>query len=236
MRNLLSIALASFLMLATAGAATAVDPVDDGQELAELHTVRTYFHCADEIKVSNVSAAATNTEVTWDETAPTTSYTEGGGCGTADTQATGTADANPIYDAPFHGSYDGAIDSVTVHIDNIDLGGSRADERVIFRLHFQVDGRDYVVRDDERVFEFTGTRSETGLTTRLEFTITDIGLIHLDDDVEHDIDFTLYTHFVDYQNAWVFDATEIDGGLTFNPEEPAANTIKATQPQAFPWQ
>lgn len=221
MRKIVGLSMAVLLLMSFAGPSTA-DPLD----LAELHTVRTYFHCADDIKVANVSAVANATEVSWDTTAPTTSFQQGGGCGHADTNLTGTADHNALYDAPFHGSYDGAIDSITFTVDAIDVGFSRVAGSIPFRLHLQIDGRDVVARDDSVIYDFQSTPSSTGLTDRITFTVTNIGLIYEKDDKPHDIRATLYSHYLDGQNQWVFDATEIDGGLTFNPEKPEFDRIK----------
>lgn len=226
MRSRLYLLMSVVLLMSLSAPAIAATPKDP-MDLAELKELRTYFHCGDDTKVANASNILSGTTVSWDENRPTTSYTAGGGCGHGDTNLTGTTDHNGWYDAPFTGTYDGAIDSITFTIDTIDIGFPRISETVPFRLHLQIDGRDVVARDNTVIYEFPGQRSASGLSTRIEFTVTDIGLKYVKDDVPHTVDATLYSHYLDAHNAWVFDATEIDGGLTFNKPKPAFDKIKA---------
>jgi hypothetical protein len=190
----------------------------------ELREERVYFHCNGETKVANVHAVADGRIVGWSTQAPTQSFTEGAGCGTADTALEGAADHNALYDAPFAGFFRGDLDSLTVHAHSIAVGSLRLQERFQVRLLLQINGRTII--DRETFVEGEAIVSDTGISSLLEFTVTDIGLIDEErPNRNHHVQLTLMTYYTDDVNAWVFDATEVDSGITFNPSEPAAVTL-----------
>lgn len=187
---------------------------------------RVYFHCDDDaVKVNNANLAAAG----WDTTPPDRSVTEGAGCGQLDTTITGTADHNPLYDAPFAGWFEheetANVESLTVHAHNIDVGTARlAPESFAMRAHVVVNGQ--TVLDRETVIRPVPVESETGISREIEFTVTGIDQYDLGQFSTAKV--TLYAHFVDTNhNGWVWDTTEVPSGITFNPTEAAAFTIPA---------
>lgn len=178
-------------------------------------TERTYFHCGQH-KVANLDNL--NSATTWDKTAPTKSVQDGAGCGALDTFLTGSADHNPIYDAPFAGVYEGRIDAITLHAHVIDAGLARATNDFRFRMHLEIDGETIVPRTAP-VLKVTPVASGSGASREIVVSVTDIGLTGLEDDGEHDVKVTLYSPFVDTNtaNGWVWDTTEVPSGILFNP-------------------
>jgi hypothetical protein len=204
------------LLLVLALAALAVAPAT--AEEVELREERVYFHCNGETKVSNLHATLDGAIVGWDTNAPTQSFTQGAGCGTADTTFTGTADHNPLYDAPFAGVFKGELDSLTIHAHSIPVGSNRRSSTFGVNVLLQVNGKTLVNRD--LLIREPATVSSTGLSHLLEVTVTDIGLVGEQfRNRNHRVELTLMTYYTDHVNAWVFDATEVDSGITFNPAE-----------------
>lgn len=213
-------------VLLVAGPASAgIDPVT-GEWIPEYVETPTYMHCNGDTKVGNFHALADSSVVTFDENAPTTSYTAGGGCGSADTQLEGTADHNPVYDFTTSGYYTGNIDSLTIRLWAIEGSGRRSPEFAV-NLHLKIDGEDVLRRNTPATA--VAVASSTGITRLYEVTVTDIDLSTLaDHGYEHDVTLTVYPQGATTGSgvAWVYDATEIDSGLIFNDTTPAAKKLK----------
>lgn len=212
------------LLAAVAVLALAVQPLSamEPEPQPEFRTERVYFKCNGDTKVANVNAVAEGNIVGWNTTAPATSFTAGGGCGTADTFLMGSADHNVLYDAPFAGAFKGNLDSLTVHAHSIQAGFPRVSQEFEILAHLQIDGKDVLARTTE--VTAAAIQSSTGASALLEFTIDDIGFVDSltgPGTKNHQVQLTLYTRFIDDENNWVFDATEVDSGITFNPEAPA---------------
>jgi hypothetical protein len=229
------LAAIAILALAIAPVAAAeteeVEEVEEVEEIEEIEEIelteeRVYFHCNGDTKVANVHAVADETIVGWSTTAPTASFTEGAGCGTADTGLTGAADHNPLYDAPFAGTFRGHIDSLTVHAHSLLPVTANLLDEFHVNVLLQINGRTII--DRETVVTAEAIESETGLSSLFEFTVTDIGLIDEERPTRlYSVQLTLMTHYLDDNNNWVFDATEVDSGITFNPTEQAAVALPA---------
>lgn len=220
------------LLLVAAPASAGIDPVT-GEWVPEYVETPTYMHCTGETKVGNVHAIADSQTVSFDENAPTTSYTAGGGCGTADTFLEGTADHNRIYDFTTSGYYTGNIDTVTIRLWAIETAGKRLNDFLV-NLHLKIDGEDVLKRGT--VGTAVAVPSSTGLTRLYEVTVTDVGLsTELDSTYEHDVVLTVYPQGPTNTGspiAWVYDATEIDSGLIFNDTTPAQKTIARNVPRS----
>lgn len=218
-------ALAALLLVAGPAAADHTLP---GEPFVPAYVETPVFlHCNGDTKVSNVHALLEDSLVSWDETAPTGSYTTGSGCGTADTFANGTADHNPAYDFPLRGTYTGNIDNITIRFWAIDAAGSRAFDEFTVDLHLIIDGKDILARPTQA--HAMAIPSSTGIARLYEVTVTNVNLSSAaDHTMEHDVQLTLYTKYVDGSGAlaWVYDAAEVDSGLVFNDTTPAAVRIR----------
>jgi hypothetical protein len=216
------------LLAALAVAALTVGPVaaeePEEPEAPVIEEQRVYFHCNGDTKVANVHATLDSAIVGWSTEAPTASFTEGAGCGTVDTALTGSADHNPLYDAPFEGSFRGNLDSLTVHAHSLaPINANLADEFEVFVL-LQVGGRTLVSRNT--MVKADAIASATGLSSLFEFTVSDIGMVEPGVSTRsRQVQLTLMTRYLDDNNNWVFDTTEVDSGITFNPSEPAAVSL-----------
>ena len=220
------------LVVSAAPASAGIDPVT-GEWTPDYIETPVFLHCTGDTKVGNLHAVADGMVVSWDENKPTTSYTAGGGCGTADTALSGTADHNPIYDFTTSGYYTGNIDTITLRLWAIE-GAGRAFDEFTVDLHLKVDGEDVIARDTPA--EAVAIPSSTGATRLYEVTVTGVDLSsQVDSTSEHEIIATVYPKFVDGSGggiAWVYDAAEIDSGLVFNDTTPAAKTLARNVPRS----
>jgi|GEM_PF-3721323 len=214
MRARLSTLIALFAIAALAVPAGATPlPGEPGFE-PTLRTEQTFFHCASAVKVQNVDAIQGNTP-SWDTTAPTTSFTAGGGCGFYDNILSGTAVAGPTNSAIWTGTFDGNLDSIEVELHRLlaGAGGSVTFPALVMTL--TVDGS--VVYDGD-VEGFMWLPSSTGASESATMTFTDLGYLTEHGDGTQTREITLQVDsYNEAQTAWVFDASEVPAGLTFNP-------------------
>ncbi|WP_108667369.1 hypothetical protein [Euzebya rosea] len=224
MRARLTTIIALFAIAALALPASATpQPGEPGFE-PTLRTEQTYFHCASPVKVQNVDAIQGNTP-SWDTTAPTTSFTAGGGCGFYDNILSGTALNGPTNSAIWTGTFTGNLDSIGVELHRLlaGAGGSVTFPALVMTL--TVDGN---VLYDGDVDGFMWIESSTGASESATMTFTDLGFLteHGDGTIERTITLQVDS-YNEAQTAWVFDASEVPAGLTFNPEDATFPTVKA---------
>lgn len=220
-RVLLSAAIA--LVVAVPAAAQTSDFVP------QLTEERTYLVCAGANKVQNES-----TPVQWSTEAPTTSYTAGAGCGFADSGDSDPETApvlgeDPTGELVLAGTYTGNLDSLSVHLHAIDGPWTRSE---LFGMEIvtsvEVDGN--VIYDSAGAVDVSYVRSESGATILGEYTVTGIGLVEEADLTEHEVIVRINANYSDDLYGWVWGATEIDSGITFNPSTPAGTRVRASQP------
>lgn len=183
-----------------------------------LASERVYVHCGD-----NAYATANDSATYgWDTTAPTASYASGAGCGQVDVSY--QEGDEPV----FTGTYTGNLDALTVHAWVIDVGLSRTGilAEVYAQMRLVVDGVEVATAAP---LQIAPQPSETGVARLLEFSVTNIGLVGDAAAGEHTIELHLGSMpYDDGDNiGWVLDATEIDSGITFNPERLAAVRVRA---------
>ena len=222
MRTSLKTFLASAALAAIALPAAAAPPAPGYTPITPLTPV--YFHCnGTTTKVSNVNAQSGGGIVGWNGTKPTASYTTGAGCGTLDTGFTGTSDNNTLYDAPFAGTYTGNLDTMTVRLWTADIGTSRSDDTFTLLFHLVIDDKTIITRSTP----VTGSviPSATGATRLVEFSIRKIGMMSEAENGEHTVQLSLESYVDANNNAWLFDAAEVDSGLVFNPTTMAATKV-----------
>jgi hypothetical protein len=214
-----------------------------------------FFHCTAPTKVQNVNFAAGGVTPEWNTTAPTQSYTQGAGCGTVDTFLF-LGDSESIYDASFKGTFSGNLRDLTVRLHNLLLGRVRTAATTSLAVRLLVDGEPYIPSPTPTlpygsVVEVTPVPSSTGATELLEFSITGLGsatevldsqgnVVDVkttgmakedgDGSTEHEVVLTITPAFTPYTNAFVWDATEIASGITFNPTALAPARLAATPP------
>ena len=223
--------------LLSAAAAAALIPA-----AAQAASTTYYFSCVGPTKVQNAEVAD------WSTTAPATSYTAGGGCGTADP---GIFTENPFGDVSADflagGKHTGPIQSLTVNIDSLLLSQARVPEDIGAEATLVVDGKD--VLGGVAAFRPKPVVSATGLTERFtftfgrspEFVVDENGDPVLDEDGnevvipaaplvpadgEHTVAIRFSSAFIDYNNVWVWGATEIPGHVVVNPDAPAGVLVE----------
>lgn len=214
----------------SAGAPSATDPA--------LPSQRVYFACGAS-KVANVDGSSTGSVVGWDTTAPTGSATAGAGCGSVDSPFTQSAVPN-LYDTTFSGTFTGNLDSLTLEAHNIYAGAGRASTPTSLAVRLIVDGSE-LTPGRNGLGEFVTlkpVRSSTGESELFKFSITNIGFTSPADAGDHEIQLLVNggtrravgPSVNDSASVWVYDATEVASGITFNPPTLESTWIKASRP------
>lgn len=182
---------------------------------------RTYFHCStgQTSQVGNLEGPAT-----WNTTPPADSVTSGAGCGqAAQSNSDTTAPGARVTYAMFTGSYTGNLDRLTVRLDNIYVGGGRLGSPVELTVRLNIDGVD-VLGTGGKTTLVTPVPSATRVSDAFFVSVDDIGLMAEKDDKAHTITLAVKSPTTPAQ-AWVYDTTEVPGGIEFAPAELAPAVI-----------
>ena len=243
MRALASVSLVVCLAALSAGPAAATH----GGIHPELRTEATYFSCVGANKVQNVSVVQGEVP-TWDTTAPTQSVQAGAGCGTIDGPLTNTGNVENENDGVWTGTFTGNLRDMTVEAHMIDFGVSRSDDTFLTQITLVIDGETWIERTTR--LDAPLTASSSGVSRSIKFSITGLGKITNKLDAsgnvidvktqglvtedgtgteEHTITLGL-RGFAEYPTAWVWDTTEVPGGITFNPPTLQGLKVAATIP------
>lgn len=192
-----------------------------------------WFNCGEQ-KLEN----ADNNVAGWDTEAPTKSVAAGAGCGTVDSPFLQPGPGN-IYDATWTGFFTGNLDTVNVELHNIYVGPGRATGTLDASVKLFVDGEP-LFGDLGKDVSLKAVRSTTGLSEMVKFSITNIGYVSEDQNIEHEVSLVMHggtarnrgPTVTDTLSGWVWDTTEVPSGMTFNP--PALNefVIDATRTPA----
>jgi hypothetical protein len=194
-------------MIAVVGALAV--PASGQEVVPTFRNERVYFKCADGAKVQNVPVSQ-GTIPSWGTAPPAGSAAAGNGCGFYE-NAGNAAGLN----LEFKGTFTGNLDNLTVELHDIYAGAGRPNNQIQMRAVLNIDGEELVVTELQN---FPTSASSNGVTQRIAFTFTQL---NFDDEIGdgtqvHEI------HFVarggtETQSLFVWDATEVPAGLTFNP-------------------
>lgn len=211
MRALIRMALALPMVVALAAPAA-------GQTYVPVfNTEATYVHCGADKATVNEHAT-----YSWNTTAPTTSFTAGGGCGTLDSNL---LDGDGV---TFTGKHTGNLDRLTVRAWVIDCCLTHAGvfAEIYANVSVSIDGNDVVGTQEAQIVPIP---SETNVSRLLEFSVTGINLKSEADYKEHEVVVNLETSSIADGDkvAWVLDASEVKSGVTFSPTTLAAHRIAA---------
>lgn len=215
-------------------------PASAGPLDPQFRNERTYFHCGAPTKLGNANLMVDGSVPGWNTTPPAGSVQAGNGCGTADFNAVliVVADANPT-DGVWEGAFTGNLKDLTVQVDCICLGTSRADNSASIGVRLQIDGEP-ITGDGTARHNLTVTQQNSGATQRYEFSVTNIGITEPNIDIDgdgigdnpfgvevHEIQLILegYSPQTNAWGMWVYDTTEVPSGITFNPTTLAALRI-----------
>ena len=241
-------ALAAGAVLVLAPAATATH----GGVHPTFRSERTYFTCGS-TKVNNVNYQ-TGATPSWNTTAPAQSYTQGAGCGHVDGALYGTADSTP-YDVVYDGTFTGNIQSMTFELHNLLLSKGRTGSTYDIGLRVSIDGTHLFGDGTTQGTQLTMTpeQSATGLTEKITFSIQKIGCVREitdasgnvvdvqadgfatengDGQEEHSIRVTIDQWYLNRAAGWVWGASEIPGGISFNSETLASKKVSPDDPAA----
>lgn len=204
----------------------------------------TYFHCGSPSKLGNVNFIADSSIPGWDTTRPTSSVSDGSGCGTGDLLVPGEV-VDPqenATDGVWRGTFTGNLDQLTVHAHCICLGSSRANNVASIGVRLKIDG-EAITGDGSASHNLTAVPQNLGATQLYEFSVIRIDMIeaNVDEDgdgigdnpfgkVQHEITLTIEGHdaVTNPAGIWVYDTHEVPSGITFNPSSLAATRIPRT--------
>lgn len=189
-------------------AVAALPAAAHGDEPPPLRTEQTWFSCGEEA----AGAAGNAARATWGVQRPATRTADGGGCATADSANVGVRGQAVAASFGADGVFRGRLESVTLALDAVDplAGQVRQDVEV----SLSVDGGPARVA---RVL-VPADPTSTG-RARYRLTLTGLGL---DEDREHVLALSVDAEADGLRGAtWVAGASDADGGLVFNPTEPA---------------
>lgn len=215
------------LPLALGGLAAASDDcrtVDPDETVAgdeyELCTLRTYFHAAD-TKASNLGTVEGSPHglPSWDAEAPTTSVSGGGGAGFLSNSIVTQGPGGDQGRAVFEGTFDGIVDVLDV---DLHLMGPVPTTAAVYNVTLEIDGIPYAEAQELEIVAAEEPNA-TGAAKRLDFAITGLAEILIDDFGATEASALTYrlevepTYIVNDTALFVFDTTEVPGGITFNP-------------------
>ncbi len=245
-RTALAVATSALAVLALAVPAAATH----GGVHPTARSERTYFHCAGPTKVENVNLV-TSGPTSWNTTAPAQSFQQGAGCGSVDPGALRGGNPQTIYDAVFRGTFSGNVRDLTIELHNLLLGRVRTGTTSTVRVRMLIDGVPIFPETAGVAVAVTPELSSTGASEKLLISVPNLGctrdVVDADGNVvdvikgglmeengegtlERDIQLAIDSNFVDRAGAWVWDATEVPAGITFNPESLAAAEAAPTTP------
>jgi len=187
-----------------------------------------YFGCVGPTKVQNAEAEA------WSTTAPSASFQSGAGCGSADLGALSGREDGVKQDFYAGGKHTGAIEAINVEVHSLLLTRLRARPDPGLQVELIVDGED--VLGGPADFRVEPVLSSTGLTEAYRFSIANPAEFDEEGNElprvplvsgtgEHTISLRFSPRFLDYQNIWVWGATEVPGHVEINPATLTAPTV-----------
>ncbi|MGH2712230.1 MAG: hypothetical protein ACRDH9_13645 [Actinomycetota bacterium] len=216
-------------------------PASAGPLDPQFKTQRVYFHCSAPTPVGNVNLVADGSIPGWDTSAPS-SVTGGEGCTTADANGVVVVvnpQENPT-DGVWRGTFTGNLNTLTVNAHCMFcVGTARADGAATLGVRLNIDG-EAITGDGGDSHDVQVVEENSGITQLYEFSVTDIAFVepNLDTNgdgigdnpfgsVEHTITLTLdgYDVGTNTFGQWVYDTSEVDSGITFNPASLAATRI-----------
>lgn len=203
------------------------DGVADNGDEVELCEVRTYFHQA-ETKAGNLGGIAPDQHSlpSWDTEAPTSSVTEGGGGGTLSVNTVTIATEGNEARAAFEGTFTGAVDVLDVDLHLIDVRDLSGDTWT-----FTLDLNGWPIASVDQAELVPVAQEGAEVAYRLDFAFTNL-LAALEDegvdiDGEHTFRITAEPWFIPIEYpVFVYDTTEVPGGILFNPEALAPDTFE----------
>lgn len=188
----------------------------------EVRTEHVYFHC----NGSNVANMDPNPGH-WTTRPPATSMQDGGGglqvdLGERDVFA---KPAVEVTAARFSGTFTGVMRDLTVQLDR-QHASAAADGRVsTYTVTLAIDGVPILGEAGRTVTVAPGASARGGYE-HAAFSITGLDLLGHEDDRKHQLELTIEAPPTS-ATAWVYDSTEYDGGIVFNPSEPSDVAISA---------
>lgn len=211
MRKVVVAVVAALLVLPSAAGAAIIPE-------ATFRSERVYFECVGDVKLQNVARVQTATNP-WSTEAPTQSVQDGGGCGHVEYGLGGSQ-----FDLVFEGTFTGNVDALTVHLHALSISEPVFSIETIAKL--SVDGVERLVTPAETL---ATTSENSGVTVSAPFTVTGLGYgAEVGDGTRRRTFRLTISSPIRSSMQWVWDTTEVPGGITFNPAAPAETVFAAS--------
>lgn len=179
-----------------------------------------YFTCVGDSKVQN------NQAQDWSTTKPAASFTSGAGCGSVDPGLFTTSLEGAEFDFYGGGKHTGPIGAINVELHSLLLSQLRVPATIGAEVELLVDGVD--VLGEVKSFRAPTQTSSTGLTQTFRFSIArELEFDEEDNELprrplvatggEHTVELRFSSAFLDYQNLWVWGASEVPAHVEIDP-------------------
>lgn len=184
---------------------------------------RVYFECRDQtVKVDNVQATATGEPAPWSTSAPSGSFVgEGDGCGFV--EPTLRSQANVAVDAAWEGTFSGNLRAFNVYVHDLSHRADTVGATFSLVIRVWVDGE---LRIADASLTPTASVENSGVTHSFQFGVSDLGYAVEDGDgvIKRTIRVEIRSRDA---NMWVWGASEVQSGISFNPPFVASPTLTA---------
>lgn len=183
-----------------------------------------FFSCTGDSKVQN------NQAQDWSTTAPAASFQSGAGCGSVDPGLFTTSIEGQEMDFYGGGKHTGPIESLNVELHSLLLSQLRVPPTIGAEVQLLVDGEDVLqgAEDGSVAFRAPTKTSSTGLTQSFQFSIAREAEFDEEGNElprpplvagtgEHTVELRFSSAFLDYQNLWVWGATEVPAHVEIAP-------------------
>ena len=220
-------------MLSCLMAFAVATPASAQTEEVQFRKERVYFHCADDLAVSNVSSYLGSVPG-WDTSPPNQRLSQGGGCFSAETAVRNQPGISGL-DTQWRGWFTGNVRSLTIHLHEVSHEATATGGTVELIVRLIVDGKERLVSSATKIPALdapleVGGQPVNGAAHTVTFSVT--GLVIEDmpgtGTVQHEYFLEIRTT-TDSNNVWGYDAVEFDAGITFNPTKLAPVTFKAVK-------
>ena len=219
------LAIVIVAVVALAAPAASASETNSATGAPTKRTERVYFHCAGTNKVQNTET----TTPSWNTMAPTQSFQTGGGCGHYGNLL--EVIPTPLRHVIWNGTFTGNLDALTAELHNIHASSDRATADIRLAVELTIDGHISYTHPVSSPTATPRAAGGTALADKLLISFQGLGLVSEEGDGTQVHEVTLEVGvYNEIQSVWVWDATEMAAGITFNPSAPLEGKVLQADP------